>query len=210
MCWTRSSNQQESRLEVTQKTFSWTWNLMNKNNGSATFGEHFSLSEWKYCGMKRKLLLDKYFDLTSWQWHKNSFHFCSFSYLILKDAVECGNKHLFCHTCVFAWTMTYGENSQTCPVCRCEQRNHYAPNLEINKKISEKVLVFSRALLVARSDFTSHSAMSSIRPVVCLSMVGPMLNWPPPYPLPTQHNWILKVTPMLTSQPAKTSLFLLF
>ena len=31
-----------------------------------------------------------------------------------------------------------------------------------------------------------------------------------PYPLPTQHNWIQKVTPILTSWPARTSLFLLF
>ncbi len=43
--------------------------------------------------------------------------------------------------------------------------------------------VFSRALLLARSDSTSHSAMSSVCPVVCLSVAGPLphpLSCPPP------------------------------
>ncbi len=48
--------------------------------------------------------------------------------------------------------------------------------------------LFSRTLLLARSDFTSHSAMLSIHLVVCLSMAGPVLNWPPPTPLPTQYS----------------------
>ncbi len=60
-------------------------------------------------------------------------------------------------------------------------------------------MFFSRALLLARSDSTSHSAMSSIHPVVCLSVAGP----PPP------HNWLswksssrgtfLQIEPMLKS-----------
>ncbi len=46
----------------------------------------------------------------------------------------------------------------------------------------QTVWVFSGALLIARSDFTSHSAMLSVCLVVCLSIAGPVLNWPPPYP----------------------------
>ena len=54
-----------------------------------------------------------------------------FSYLLVREARECTNKHLFCHTCVFAWSLTYGENSQKCPMCRADQRT-YRPNKEVS------------------------------------------------------------------------------
>ena len=72
-----------------------------------------------------------------------------------------------------------------------------APPAELAKNRDMKFIFFSHALLLTRSDSTSHSAMSSVQ----LSVHGrtpPMLNWPPPYPLPTQHSWIQKVTPRLT------------
>jgi hypothetical protein len=46
------------------------------------------------------------------------FAMCLCSYLIVNDCRQCDNKHLFCHTCILAWSMTFGENSQKCPMCR--------------------------------------------------------------------------------------------
>ena len=41
-------------------------------------------------------------------------------------------------------------------------------SLLMHKELSSKDNIFSRALLLARSDYTSHSAMSSVWLVVCL------------------------------------------
>ena len=60
-----------------------------------------------------------------------------FSFLILNEPRQCCNKHLFCETCIFAWSMTYGENSQKCPVCRSEQRK-YEPNSDIRRLLWDK------------------------------------------------------------------------
>ncbi len=50
--------------------------------------------------------------------------------------------------------------------------------------------VFSRALLLARSDSTSHSAMSLVCLSGCLSVAGPLcIELTTPHPLPTQHRW---------------------
>ena len=56
---------------------------------------------------------------------------------------------------------------------------------------------FSRALLLARSDSTSHSAMSSVLWSVCLSICGRTPLYWIDHPLPTQHSWTEKVTPYL-------------
>ncbi|ELU03701.1 hypothetical protein CAPTEDRAFT_217937 [Capitella teleta] len=63
--------------------------------------------------------------------------FSSVSFLIVNDCRQCDNKHLFCHTCVFAWSMTFGENSQKCPMCRCPQ-TEYLTNKEVNRILDDK------------------------------------------------------------------------
>ena len=69
---------------------------------------------------------------------------------------------------------------------------------------SVTVAVFSHALLL-------QGVTLQVTLRCCLSMAGPPLCWiDHPYPLPTQHSWIQKVTPRLTGQLARTSLFLLF
>lgn len=40
------------------------------------------------------------------------------SYMIANECRCCDNKHAFCRSCILAWTMTFGENSQKCPFCR--------------------------------------------------------------------------------------------
>ena len=57
-----------------------------------------------------------------------------FSFLVVKDCHECKNKHLFCHSCIVAWSMTSGQNSQCCPYCRCEQ-TVYASNKAVDRLI---------------------------------------------------------------------------
>jgi len=38
--------------------------------------------------------------------------------MIANECHCCDNKHVFCHSCILAWSMTFGENSQKCPFCR--------------------------------------------------------------------------------------------
>ena len=59
--------------------------------------------------------------------------------MVLNEPRQCDNKHLFCETCIFAWSMTYGENSQRCPVCRCEQKR-YDTNVDVRRKLWDKVI----------------------------------------------------------------------
>lgn len=62
---------------------------------------------------------------------------CSICYLVSRQAKECDNGHLFCTTCVFAWSMTYGANSDKCPVCRSKQAE-YRPRAEVDESIGRK------------------------------------------------------------------------
>lgn len=62
---------------------------------------------------------------------------CNVCYLVLKETKECINKHMFCATCIFAWSMTYGANSDKCPVCRAEQKD-YKSNKDIDSKLGLK------------------------------------------------------------------------
>ena len=73
--------------------------------------------------------------------HDRSFvtRCCCCSYMVLNEPRQCDNKHLFCETCIFAWSMTYGENSQRCPVCRCEQKR-YDTNVDVRRKLWDKVI----------------------------------------------------------------------
>ena len=41
-----------------------------------------------------------------------------FSFLIANDCRLCDNDHVFCHSCIVAWSMTFGDNAHRCPVCR--------------------------------------------------------------------------------------------
>ncbi|KAK2161737.1 hypothetical protein LSH36_110g01028 [Paralvinella palmiformis] len=62
---------------------------------------------------------------------------CNICFLIVNECRQCDNRHFFCHTCSFAWTLTYGENSQKCPMCRCEQRD-YKQNKDVDKVLLDK------------------------------------------------------------------------
>ncbi|XP_013387331.1 uncharacterized protein DDB_G0283357 [Lingula anatina] len=62
---------------------------------------------------------------------------CNICYLVANRCKQCQNKHLFCGTCIFAWSMTYGANSDKCPVCRVVQTD-YADNKEIDKQLGDK------------------------------------------------------------------------
>ena len=62
---------------------------------------------------------------------------CNICFLIVNECRQCDNRHLFCQTCAFAWTLTYGENSQKCPMCRCDQRE-YKQNKEVDKVLLDK------------------------------------------------------------------------
>ena len=57
-----------------------------------------------------------------------------FSFMMVKDCHECMNKHVFCHSCIVAWTMTSGQNSRRCPLCRCEQTT-YARNRAVDRQL---------------------------------------------------------------------------
>ena len=56
---------------------------------------------------------------------------------MVHDPRECVNKHAFCSTCIFAWSMTYGANSDKCPMCRVKQPT-YQENKEIDKQLGDK------------------------------------------------------------------------
>lgn len=57
-----------------------------------------------------------------------------FSYRVVNECRQCANHHKFCVTCIFAWSLTYGENSQLCPVCRNPQESY-----EVCKEASDKL-----------------------------------------------------------------------
>ncbi|ESO99738.1 hypothetical protein LOTGIDRAFT_238735 [Lottia gigantea] len=62
---------------------------------------------------------------------------CCICYQVLKEVMECRNKHKFCYTCIQVWSTT-GEylNRIRCPVCRCE--GHYSRNPDLDLKIEMK------------------------------------------------------------------------
>ncbi|KAF6034974.1 hypothetical protein EB796_006717 [Bugula neritina] len=43
---------------------------------------------------------------------------CQICYMLAKDAHVCTNKHLFCASCIYAWSLTSDSNTDRCPVCR--------------------------------------------------------------------------------------------
>ena len=58
------------------------------------------------------------------------------SFLILRDPRECPNHHLFCASCIFRWSMNFGETNSKCPVCRTEGR--YKPCAKTDSKLAIK------------------------------------------------------------------------
>lgn len=86
-------------------------------------------------------------------------YYITFSYLILRDVKQCDNKHRFCATCVFAWSMTYGANSDKCPVCRSKQ-TEYSDDDKYNQEILNcwvKCPEAGCALRCTLQDFLRHS-----------------------------------------------------
>lgn len=79
--------------------------------------------------------------------------------MILRDVKQCDNKHRFCATCVFAWSMTYGANSDKCPVCRSKQ-TEYSDDDKYNQEILNcwvKCPEAGCALRCTLQDFLRHS-----------------------------------------------------
>ncbi|KAI0231060.1 hypothetical protein LSAT2_018573 [Lamellibrachia satsuma] len=62
---------------------------------------------------------------------------CNICFMVVKDCHECRNKHIFCHSCIVAWMMTSGRNSQRCPLCRCAQ-TEYTSNAEVDRLVLDK------------------------------------------------------------------------
>ena len=82
-----------------------------------------------------------------------------YSYLVLREPQQCDNKHKFCATCVFAWSMTYGANSDKCPVCRSKQ-HEYARDRKIESELAMKWVKCPEkgcALRCPLRDFLQHS-----------------------------------------------------
>lgn len=78
---------------------------------------------------------------------------------MLRNPQQCDNKHKFCATCVFAWSMTYGANSDKCPVCRCKQPQ-YSKDVKLKLDISSKTVKCPEIGCTLRcplSDFLKHS-----------------------------------------------------
>lgn len=78
---------------------------------------------------------------------------------MLRNAQQCDNKHKFCATCAFAWSMTYGANSDKCPVCRSKQ-HMYSSDVNTDKEISSKWVKCSEigcSLKCTLKDFLQHS-----------------------------------------------------
>lgn len=78
---------------------------------------------------------------------------------MLRDPRQCDNSHKFCNTCVFAWSMTYGANSDKCPVCRNKQLE-YSKDNKIDAEISLKWIKCPEtgcALRCSLGDFLRHS-----------------------------------------------------
>lgn len=57
----------------------------------------------------------------------------SCSFRIVNECRQCSNNHKFCATCIFAWSLTFGENSQLCPVCRNPQTSYEECKEVVNK-----------------------------------------------------------------------------
>lgn len=77
----------------------------------------------------------------------------------MRDPQQCDNNHKFCATCVFAWSMTYGANSDKCPVCRCKQ-HEYARDRRTDTELSMKWVKCPEkgcALRCPLRDFLQHS-----------------------------------------------------
>ncbi|XP_067933180.1 uncharacterized protein [Watersipora subatra] len=84
---------------------------------------------------------------------------CNICYLVLHDPRKCDNDHKFCNTCVFAWSMTYGANSDKCPVCRSKQLE-YSKDSQTATEISLKWVKCPEpgcALRCTLADFLRHS-----------------------------------------------------
>ncbi|KAK2177355.1 hypothetical protein NP493_603g01019 [Ridgeia piscesae] len=77
---------------------------------------------------------EMFLDLTEEEQEKWS---CNICFMVVKDCHECMNKHIFCHSCIVAWTMTSGQNSNRCPLCRCEQ-TAYAQNRAVDRQLENK------------------------------------------------------------------------
>lgn len=82
-----------------------------------------------------------------------------FSFMVSRDPRNCNNKHIFCATCVFAWSMTYGANSDKCAVCRVKQQD-YHNNKKIEAEMMHKYVRCPHAGCALRCplrDFLQHS-----------------------------------------------------
>lgn len=63
---------------------------------------------------------------------------CAICFMILNDARQCRNKHNFCASCIFAWSLTTSANSDKCPVCRSKgsyQKNEKLNNMLFHKRV---------------------------------------------------------------------------
>lgn len=100
------------------------------------------------------LILISNFLFRSFDW---SFGF--YSFLVSRDPKQCDNKHNFCATCIFAWSMTYGANCDKCPVCRHKQQD-YLSNRKANTEIMQQWVKCPEtgcALRCPLRDFMQHS-----------------------------------------------------
>ncbi|XP_041347536.1 uncharacterized protein LOC121367435 [Gigantopelta aegis] len=62
---------------------------------------------------------------------------CAICYQILKEAMQCNNKHKFCHSCIYVWSTSGRHLNRTrCPVCRIEGR--YERNKDLDERIENK------------------------------------------------------------------------
>lgn len=62
---------------------------------------------------------------------------CSICYQVLKETMQCVNRHKFCHSCLYVWSTT-GQyaNRVRCPVCRAH--GYYFRNDDLDEKIGGK------------------------------------------------------------------------
>ncbi|XP_013408267.1 uncharacterized protein LOC106172197 [Lingula anatina] len=61
---------------------------------------------------------------------------CAICFLVANDVRQCRNRHNFCASCLFAWSMTSGANCDKCPVCRAP--GPYHKNTKLNTELLEK------------------------------------------------------------------------
>nr|KAG5711466.1 hypothetical protein BaRGS_025893 [Batillaria attramentaria] len=87
---------------------------------------------------------------------------CSICYQVLKETMQCVNRHKFCHSCLYVWSTT-GQyaNRVRCPVCRAH--GYYFRNEDLDQRIGCKKVRRStnNRISISHTDNNNNQAHNS-------------------------------------------------